>query len=370
MRKPVTKKAKALFVIIVLFMSFVSAILSAAPSAAEAIAEGDRCYFRGDFMGALWHYTAAKDLDSAQAGSWEKMAWAASAAGKTDDALNFATESEKRGMDKPRLNRVRAWIYMKKADTDREAGNKESAKTNYQHAINFASSGVDQPLAQAAQTRLSELNSSSSSTTASESSEESEDSESSSSSSSSSSSTTSSATSELTEDFDSSSVGELKAPSKKEIESRIKQFASEKDLTTFTDANGRLQVKDSDGNVVPLGAEIFAPSGEMPTKEVIEARIKKWAATVGLTTGTDEKSGRLVAKDSNGNVVPLPPSIFYPVRSNASSTTDVASDTSTVDSDTESVASDTETVASSSAKIINSSDDSVSSPEDTLLNDD
>ena len=342
-------------VIIVLILA--GTALSAAPSAHDAIVTGDACYQRNDFEGALWHYTAAKDLDPNQAGTWEKMAWASHALGKTNDALNFAVEAENRGMDKPRLSKVRAWIYMKKADMDREAGNEDSAKTNYQHAINFASGGVDQPLAQAASARLAELNkqtasdTTASATTAATTTETEATTE-----------TTATATTTATSTDDPAAPGELKPPSKEEIESRIKEFASEKNLTTFTDPNGRMQVKDSSGNIVPLGAEIFAPSGKMPSKDVIEARIKKWAAKVGLTTATDEKSGRLIAKDSNGNPVPLPPSIFYPERETASETAIVATTTANI-------ASTTSTVASSTATIVETGVTTISSPEDTLLND-
>lgn len=352
----------------------------AAPTVADAIKAGDDCYNRGDFMGALWHFTAAKDLDQSQAGSWEKMAWAACAAGKRDDALNFIEEARKRGMDNGRVTRVQAWIYLGKADDARAAGNTTQAKTWYQDAINLASpsSANDPEVAKRARTALDQLNgtsssssssgtaSSTSSTAATASSTSSTDATASSASSTdataSTSARTTTASSSASTDSSSSAAdpaapGPLTPPSKEEIESRIKSFATEKGLTTFTDANGRLQVKDASGNVVPLGPEIYAPSGTMPGKEVIEDRIQKWAAKMGLTTATDEKSGRMIAKDANGNVVPLPPSIFYPVRSEDSS----SSDTAATASDT---ASSTATISSASGS------ETISSPEDTLSGND
>ncbi|MBF0545649.1 MAG: hypothetical protein HQM08_14495 [Candidatus Riflebacteria bacterium] len=109
----------------------------------------------------------------------------------------------------------------------------------------------------------------------------------------------------------SSTTGKITAPSKDEIETRIKDFASKQGLTTFTDSHGRMAVKDSSGNPVPLPPEIFAPAGELPSKDVIESRIKKWAEKMGFTTATDPH-GRLGAKNQNGQFVALPPSIFFP----------------------------------------------------------
>ncbi len=347
----------------------------AAPSAADAIKAGDDCYNRGDFMGALWHFTAAKDLDPNQAGSWEKMAWAANAAGKRDDAWGFTVEAEKRGMDAPRLARVRAWIFLGKADDARAKGDLTNAKTWYQDAKNHASGGIDPEAGRRASEALAQLSSSSTTSSSTASSSASTASSTTSTSSSSSSGSTSStsrsasATSTVAKDdtssatasstssaADPSAPGPLTPPSKEEIESRIKAFASEKGFTTFTDAHGRLQVKDASGKPVPLGPEIFAPSGTMPSKEVIENRIQKWAAKMGLTTATDETSGRMIVKDAN--VVPLPPSIFYPVRSEDSASSDDAATASG-------------TVASSTATVISAtSSETISSPEDTLSGDD
>ena len=143
--------------------------------------------------------------------------------------------------------------------------------------------------------------------------------------------------------------GRFSAPSKDEIETRIKSIADEKGFSTYTDANGRLQMKDADGNNVALPPEVFSPSGDMPSKETIENRIKTWADKMGLSTSTDDKSGRLIVTNGS-DTVPLPPSIFFPEK----------------DDDEDATNDDT---ASATTDLTASEDVSLTSVEDTLSTD-
>ncbi|NLI75672.1 MAG: hypothetical protein GX442_04425 [Candidatus Riflebacteria bacterium] len=160
----------------------------------------------------------------------------------------------------------------------------------------------------------------------------------------------------------------------KELESRITAFANEKGFTTERDGQGRLVVKDKDGNLVPLPPGMLPPGllppPPPPPAELIkeaEARITAFANDKGFTTERDAQ-GRLVVKDKDGNLVPLPPGLLppglLPPPPIGTASADVASDTESDSGSSDSGSSSAEgTVASSSETTADTPEDAVDSQE-------
>ncbi|MBF0409259.1 MAG: hypothetical protein HQM10_18105 [Candidatus Riflebacteria bacterium] len=283
----------------------------------EKVKAGDACYQSKDYTTALAHFTAARDLNPADPGLWEKMAWTYGAMGKLTEALSHIDEAKKRGLDDGRCARVKGWSHFTQAEALKAAGDNAGAKAQYEHARNHAATCFDKELGERAVAELAKLSASTTSSTASTSTSSSVSTSTSSTSSTalsasgSSTSSVSTSTSSSSSSTTASSSTKIKQPTKEEIENRIKGFASKEGFTTYTATDGRLKVKNSKGEDVQLPPDIFAPSGNLPGKEVIEARIQKWAAKMGYTTATDPH-GRMGVKNKSGEFVALPPSIFFP----------------------------------------------------------
>ena len=113
------------------------------------------------------------------------------------------------------------------------------------------------------------------------------------------------------------------------IETKITEWATEKGYTTEKDTDGKLIVKNGDGEEVKIPSEVLPTPPdrggherppmppEMSTNTAsgaesianIEAKITEWATEKGYTT---EKStdGKLVVKDSDGKEVKIPPEVL------------------------------------------------------------
>ncbi len=93
------------------------------------------------------------------------------------------------------------------------------------------------------------------------------------------------------------------AEEKAKMEANLKSWAEENNYTTSTDENGRLVVKDAEGNMVrPPRPGRGRPEPTAEQKEKMEASLKAWAEKNGYTTEAGE-DGRLIVKDSDGNIV-------------------------------------------------------------------
>jgi len=117
------------------------------------------------------------------------------------------------------------------------------------------------------------------------------------------------------------------------MEANLKSWAEKNNYTTSTDENGRLVVKDSDGNIVkPRRPGRERPELTAAQKAQMEAKIIVWAQENGYTTEKDEQ-GRLIAKDQDGNMVRPPREIFgappAPPASTGESTSATTDSTST-----------------------------------------
>jgi len=96
------------------------------------------------------------------------------------------------------------------------------------------------------------------------------------------------------------------AEQKAKMEARLKEWATKNGYTTETGEDGRLVVKDKDGNLVrPPHPDGDRPEPTAEQKAKFEAQLKDWAAKNGYTTETGE-DGRLVVKDKDGNLVKPP----------------------------------------------------------------
>lgn len=376
-----TNVTKMLFVILIgLLLATVQANAASDEEIGALINQGDAFFHQGDFHKALYYYNEAKSKRPSDPGIWEKMAWAAAFTHNFEEANKHIDKSKALGMDNNRVARVKAWTYLVQADDLRADGNISAAKEHYQHAYNFSSGGIDAEVGNRAGAALAQLNSSDDDD--SDESSDSDDEEDSDDSSDSDSSENSSDDDDDDDDDEDQSIDRLEdteeaksltPPDREEIEERIKSFAEENDFDTFTDPQGRMQVKDKNGNVIPLGPEIFAPSGEMPDKDTIESRIKKWAGEMDLDTDRDG-AGRLIVKNDAGQMVPLPPSIFYPVKSedddedDQDDEADEEDDAATEVEDDEDSEDEDSADEDNEASVIEQEEEEITSPEDSLLN--
>jgi hypothetical protein len=125
-----------------------------------------------------------------------------------------------------------------------------------------------------------------------------------------------------------------------EIEKNIKDWVTKKAFTIQRDKGGAVVVKNGKGRKVKVPASCIPTNDKLSKEaiEMIEGRVKEWAAAKNFTTDRNKK-GKLVGKNAKGKNVGAPFEVFISVLPDslapggASADTGKASDTAEPEED-------------------------------------